>query len=86
MDKMREEFESGVCDLLDLNKNWNEELGCYTTPKTDNYFLIFENGWLRSRAALCVELPQKEFDMGSDTFWFTWDIEDALDDAGVPYK
>ena len=86
-DKMREEFENGVCDLLDLNKNWNKELGCYTTPKTDNYFLIFECGWLRSRAALCVELPKQWFDdgLGCDLMEVNH-VADALDAAGVRYK
>lgn len=86
MDKMREEFESGVCDLLDLNKNWNEELGCYSHPKTDNYFIIFENGWLRSRAAMCVELPKTTEHESMDNLVNIKHVKQSLDLAGVRYK
>ena len=84
-EKMREEFESGVCDLLGLNKNWSEKLGRYTNPKTDNYFVIFENGWLRSRDALCVELPRIGV-LHHTTTYCAPDVRSALDSAGVRYK
>ena len=78
MDKMREEFEA-----------WFYNECCHGSVKV-NYRSVVTmaawKAWQASRAALCVELPKKEFDMGSDTFWFTWDIEDALDAAGIRYK
>ena len=86
MEKMREEFENSVCDLLDLNKSWNEELGCYAHPKTDNYFVMFTNGWLRSRDAQCVELPDSERSVDCGDVLYRSDVEDALDAAGIRYK
>ena len=85
MEKIREEFESGVCDLLGLDKNWSEELGRYTNPKTDNYFITFENGWLRSRDAQCVELPDSERSVEYGDVLYQSDVEEALDAAGIRY-
>ena len=93
MEKMREEFETWFKSFADIDVLFDENGQAFAidSPLTfgDKIVNTTVDGawksWQASRAAQCVELPHKEFDMGSDTFWFTWDIEDALDAAGIRY-
>ena len=90
-DKMREEFEAwyeGHC--APLESDWFKRDSDF--PDDYDYFPAQEawSGWQASRAALCVELPNRisdDSDKWSVGYNFGVDAAaDSLDSVGVHYK
>lgn len=80
MDKIQQEFEAWIvsalgCDVADISK---DESGVYNSFQTGNLYVA----WRASRAALCVELPEKCKGMALTVDEF----HAQLDKAGVSYK
>ena len=89
MNQMREEFETWAKPLgFDMDYIYaDDEFKCYCFTATQNVFEVWRAGWEKSRALQCVKIPKR--DEYSEIPYGTieiFDVQQALDDAGVKYK
>ena len=97
MEKMREEFEAWFWNEFhrgsDITFYWDSVFavsgnGEYCGMACHAYWTVWQAGWKKSRAELCVEIPTdgEASSFGNYVVFDSDDVRAMLDEAGVQYK